>query len=163
MELVYPSQLQSSSWLPPFPLAQTYTTPLPPRPSVTPLTSASEASLPGPSTVAPSSVDDANGDGYSNLMHYALGVDPEVVLSGSFAEIVIENDIISLQFDRLMKTPDLNLTVQISTDLLDWSSLATLTDSEAQENGLETVTYKSPIPLSSRSQQFFRIWVTQNP
>lgn len=106
---------------------------------------------------------DANGDGYSNLMHYALGVDPEVVLSGSFAEIVIENDIISLQFDRLMKTPDLNLTVQISTDLLDWSSLATLTDSEAQENGLETVTYKSPIPLSSRSQQFFRIWVTHNP
>jgi hypothetical protein len=106
---------------------------------------------------------DANGDGYSNLMHYALGVDPEVVLSGSFAEIVIKNDIISLQFDRLMKTPDLNLTVQISTDLLDWSSLATLTDSEAQENGLETVTYKSPIPLSSRSQQFFRIWVTQNP
>lgn len=106
---------------------------------------------------------DANGDGYSNLMHYALGVGPEVVLSGSFAEIVIENDIISLQFDRLMKTPDLNLTVQISTDLLDWSSLATLTDSEAQENGLETVTYKSPIPLSSRSQQFFRIWVTQNP
>jgi hypothetical protein len=106
---------------------------------------------------------DANGDGYSNLMHYALGVDPEVVLSGSFAEIVIENDIISLQFDRLMKTPDLNLTVQISTDLLDWSSLATLTDSEAQENGLETVTYKSTIPLSSRSQQFFRVWVTHNP
>ncbi len=106
---------------------------------------------------------DANGDGFSNLMHYALGIDPNILLSGSFADVVIKNQVIFLQFDKLMKTPDLNLTVQVSTDLLDWSSLATLTDSEAHGNGLETVTYSSPISLSLGSKQFFRIRVTRNP
>ena len=62
-----------------------------------------------------------------------------------------------------MKTPDLNLTVQISTDLQDWSSLATLTDSETHVNGRETVTYSSPISLSLGSQQYLRIRVARNP
>ncbi|MDB4815298.1 lamin tail domain-containing protein, partial [Akkermansiaceae bacterium] len=106
---------------------------------------------------------DANGDGFSNLMHYAFGIDPEILLSGSFANVVIKEEVISLQFDRLMKTPDLNLTVQISTDLQDWSSLATLTDSETHVNGRETVTYSSPISLSLGSQQYLRIRVARNP
>ena len=96
-------------------------------------------------------------------MHYALGVDPKILLSGSFADVVIKDGVISLQFDRLMKTPDLNLTVQVSTDLLDWSSLAILTDSETHVNGRETVTYSSPISLSLGSQQFLRVKVTSNP
>ena len=105
---------------------------------------------------------DANGDGFNNLMHYALGVDPKILLSGSFADVVIKDGVISLQFDRLMKTPDLNLTVQVSTDLRDWSSLAILTDSETHVNGRETVTYSSPISLSLGSQQFLRVQVTSN-
>ena len=84
-------------------------------------------------------------------------------MSGSFADVVIKDGVISLQFDRLMKTPDLNLTVQVSTDLRDWSSLAILTDSETHVNGRETVTYSSPISLSLGSQQFLRVRVTRNP
>jgi hypothetical protein len=106
---------------------------------------------------------DANGDGFSNLMHYALGIDPEILLSGSFANVVVKEGVISLQFDKLIKTPDLNLSVQVSTDLQDWSSLATLTDSEKHMNGRETVTYSSPISLSLGSQQFLRVRVTRNP
>ena len=106
---------------------------------------------------------DANGDGFSNLMHYALGIDPEILLSGSFANVVVNEGVISLQFDKLIKTPDLNLSVQVSTDLQDWSSLATLTDSEKHMNGRETVTYSSPISLSLGSQQFLRVRVTRNP
>ncbi|MDG2399257.1 MAG: CotH kinase family protein [Akkermansiaceae bacterium] len=106
---------------------------------------------------------DANGDGFSNLMHYALGIDPKILLSGSFADVVIKDGVISLQFDRLIKTPDLNLTVQVSPDLLDWSTLATLTDSETHLNGRETVTYSSPISLSLGSQKFLRIRLTRNP
>lgn len=106
---------------------------------------------------------DANSDGFSNLIHYALGIDPKVLLSGSFADVVIKDGVTSLEFGRLMKTPDLNLTVQVSTDLLEWSPLAVLTNSIPHTNGRETVTYSSPIPLSPGSQQFLRIHVARNP
>jgi hypothetical protein len=76
---------------------------------------------------------------------------------------VIQDGVTSLEFGRLMKTPDLNLTVQVSTDLLEWSPLAVLTNSIPHTNGRETVTYSSPIPLSPGSQQFLRIHVARNP
>lgn len=105
---------------------------------------------------------DFNGDGFTNLMHYALGTDPKLFVSGAFANVVIEGDVVSLQFDRLMKTPDLNLTVEVSSDLVDWSILALLANSEPQGDGIETVTYSSPRSLSDASRQFLRVRIVQN-
>lgn len=121
----------------------------------------SESELTDPSVSAPGV--DANGDGFTNLMHYALGVDPKQFLSGSFADVVVKDGVVSLQFDRLMKTPDLNLTVQVSSDLVDWSTLADLTDSVSQGNGLETVTYGSPNSFPVETRQFLRVRVIRNP
>lgn len=106
---------------------------------------------------------DANGDGASNLMHYALGIDPKVVLSGAFGDVIIDGGVVSLRFDRLMKTPDLTIAVQVSDDLLDWSTEAILTDSESQEGDLETVTFRSPISSLVEARQFLRVRVTRNP
>ena len=55
IELVYPSQLQLSWYLPPFPEAQTNIFPFPFLPFVAPVKNASIASRAGPSTVRPSS------------------------------------------------------------------------------------------------------------
>jgi hypothetical protein len=106
---------------------------------------------------------DANGDGYPNLMHYALGVSPKLSLSGALANVGTNDGVVSLQFDRLTNTPDISLTVQVSTDMEEWSTLAVLANSESQGNELETVSYHSPGSISTESRQFLRVRVTWNP
>jgi len=46
---------------------------------------------------------------------------------------------------------------------VDWSTLADLTDSVSQGNGLETVTYGSPNSFPVETRQFLRVRVIRNP
>lgn len=106
---------------------------------------------------------DANGDGVENLVCYALGLDPNISIPGLGADLVFDDDAVSLQFDRLQRTPDILLSVQVSRDLVDWSTPAVLKSSLSLGNGKDRVVFESPIFLSSQSRQFLRIKVLQNP
>ena len=121
----------------------------------------SEAGLADPNFSGPMA--DASGDGTSNLMNYALGLDPTIARSGNLAELIVDHDTVALRFSRLQKTPDITLTVQVSQDLSGWPANADLVGTVSSGNGTETVTFESPLILTSEERQFLRIHVTQNP
>jgi hypothetical protein len=106
---------------------------------------------------------DASGDGVDNLMNYALGLDPTSSHPGKLAELVIDGETASLAFDRLQKTPDISVAVQVSRDLVNWSTQAALSSAAANSNGTERVSFESPIPQSANSPQFLRIQVIRTP
>jgi len=53
--------------------------------------------------------------------------------------------------------------VDVSSDLVDWSTQASLTDATSNADGTEDVIFESPFVVSARDQQFLRIRVIQNP
>lgn len=106
---------------------------------------------------------DASGDGVDNLMNYALGLNPTSSHPGKLAELVIDGETVSLAFDRLQKTPDILVAVQVSQDLVNWSTQAALSSATANGNGTERVRFESPIPQSGNSPQFLRIQVIRTP
>jgi hypothetical protein len=54
--------------------------------------------------------------------------------------------------------------VEVSPDLSDWTTSATIQHGAAVNHGdgTETVTYRSPLPVTARARQFLRLRVT-NP
>jgi len=106
---------------------------------------------------------DASGDGMSNLMKYALGIDPKAPGGYGDHRVEIDGETVSLRFSRLQKTPDITVTVEVSSDLVDWSTLATLASANSNGDGTEEVVFESPFGASVRDQQFLRIRVIQNP
>ena len=121
----------------------------------------SEIELADPAVSGPSA--DASGDGVSNLMKYALGIDPKEQGENGDHRVEIDGESVSLIFSRLEKTPDITVTVEVSSDLVDWSIQATLSDATSNGNGTEDVVFESPFGASARDQQFLRIRVIQNP
>jgi hypothetical protein len=106
---------------------------------------------------------DASGNGISNLMHYALGVNPKANTVPEASRIVVDGDSVFLNLTRLEKTPDLQFEVEVSPDLSSWDVTAPLVSSESQGDGTEIVSFRSPLLLSDEEQQYLRIRITRNP
>ena len=64
--------------------------------------------------------DDPNGDGVSLLMAYALGLDPNLNLSGSLPEPVLDGGHLTMSFHAA--SPGITYVVETSTDLQTWTS-----------------------------------------
>lgn len=108
-------------------------------------------------------VADASGDGISNLLNYALGRDPTVKYGNDSADLVFEEGTVGLTFSRLQKTPDITLSVQVSTDLIDWTTSATMVSNDPNGDGSESVVFQSPLSTVTQTRQFLRIHVVLNP
>lgn len=108
----------------------------------------------GPST-------DASGDGVDNLLCYALGLDPTLQNRGEFFEMTMEDEVVFISFNRLERASDLQLSVEVSEDLSDWSRKASLVSSLSNGDGTERVVFESPIRVASEVSQFVRIQVTR--
>jgi hypothetical protein len=121
----------------------------------------SEAELADPAVSGP--LGDASGDGVSNLMKYAFGIDPKKQDGNGDFSAGIDGESVTLNFSRLEKTPDIAVTVDVSSDLVDWSTQALLINATSNADGTEDVIFESPFVASARDQQFLRIRVIQNP
>lgn len=121
----------------------------------------SSAELADPAVSGPEA--DASGNGISNLMHYALGIDPKATAVPEGSRIVIDGDGVLLNLTKLEKTPDLLLQVEVSTDLVNWDLIAPLVSSDSPGDGTERISFQSPLPLSGENQQYLRVRIIQNP
>ncbi|MGJ8695204.1 MAG: CotH kinase family protein [Verrucomicrobiaceae bacterium] len=104
---------------------------------------------------------DASGDGMKNLLKYAFGLDPKEKSSAEVATVKTEGGRVFVTFPRLQKSPDLQVVVEISTDLENWLPEASLTNSENQGDGTDLLTYRSELEISAESQQFIRVRIIQ--
>ena len=108
------------------------------------------------------------GDGISNLMKYALHLNPLTNgVSGLPVESIINisgNNYLTLAYTKVIVATDLTYTVQISTDLQTWNSgpgYTTTTSTINNGDGVtQTVTVQSLVPLNGTSKQFIRLQVS---
>jgi hypothetical protein len=83
-------------------------------------------------SVTASENDDSDGDGISNLLEYALDLNPTAQDSSSLPSVETENDsgtdYLTLRYRRNLNAPDLTYTIVSSTDLSTWHAATVESD-----------------------------------
>ena len=129
-----------------------------------------QAHFPGQSGTSALAAETASptGDGISNLMKYALDLDPWVNGAKGLpqARTITLSGIRypTLSYKQLIDAPDISYTVQVSGDLKTWTSGNTSVLS-ATPNGdgvTQTVVVQALTPIGSTSRQFMRLQVTHD-
>jgi uncharacterized repeat protein (TIGR03803 family) len=111
-----------------------------------------------------------SGDGITNLMKYALNLNPKtngvndlpvlgMVTDGS------NNTYMTLTYKKLISASDISYVVEVSNDLVTWNSgdsvTASVGSSTANPDGItQTVVIQDLTPMSNRTQRFIRLKVT---
>jgi hypothetical protein len=121
---------------------------------------------------------DPAGDGISNLMKYALGLNANAPANSGLPAVstmsVSGSNYLALTFQRATSATDVSCTVQVSSDLATWlngstygangntpSNANTTEVSDSTSNGLETIVVRDNTPMSAASKGFIRLMVTQ--
>jgi uncharacterized protein (TIGR03790 family) len=113
-----------------------------------------------PTVSAPSA--DANGDGVSNLLAYALGLSPYTTAQPYLPVGSIQNNYLTLDFPYQQSAIDITYHVQASNDLHNWTEVWNSTGYQPTGNSSgTTLTIPDTVPISSANQRFMRLEITQ--
>lgn len=119
----------------------------------------SSAELMDPAVSGPEA--DASGDGVSNLMNYALGLEPTVNSLAGLPIVSLVGAYPEFSYRRVKKAVDLSYVVECSPNLIDWAIVTTEVGAPVdQGNGIEVVTMQGASVADGESQ-FFRLRVTK--
>ncbi len=103
---------------------------------------------------------DPDGDGISNLLEYAFASDPTHSSVGSLPVVGTTGGYLSITFTQQIPPTDLYYTVQVSSDMVTWTSGATTQVSVTPINATtQQVTVRDNVPLSSGASRFIRVSV----
>lgn len=104
---------------------------------------------------------DPDGDGLSNLLEYALHSGSPNTAQPSLLPPPYRNgsDWV-FEYRRAQNRPDLLYTVQVSGDLVDWTSVGV---AETEHNDAQGTYWRATYPASHAPTLFFRLLVSQSP
>ena len=94
------------------------------------------------------------GDGFLNLMKYALGLDPWTSVTGSGVQVALASGEPQLTFSEPVALTDVSYFAEVSNDLSTWTALPQVTI--AQSNGIATIQATE----TGAAQQFIRLRIT---
>ncbi|MFN0128389.1 MAG: CotH kinase family protein [Verrucomicrobiales bacterium] len=106
---------------------------------------------------------DAEGDGRSNFLEYALQTDPTVPQAGEPPMVTVERGLQSLTFTKLSPTSAVTYLVQISTDLITWRAPITgelVEEILATDGFTQTVKITDTVPVAIGEPRYLRLKVT---
>lgn len=98
-------------------------------------------------------------DGVANLVKYALGLDPRARHTGEITNMEISAQQLTLTFNRLAR-PDLEFTVQGSSDLINWTSVWT---AKGSAGPIGSVTINDSVSLTVAPKRFLRLVIDTLP
>ena len=112
----------------------------------------------GMSTVTKGADDD--GDGYSNLLEYALGANPSSMADIRQATAIAEasgQKYMQLSLSRTLIRPSLTWSLERSADMVNWTAAtsAVITDTASE------LVLRDTLPLSGNEKRFIRVRVTE--
>ena len=107
---------------------------------------------------------DFSNDGISNLLAYALGLDPTQNNNGKLPIFGIEtdgqgNDTLTLTYTRNKKATGVDYIVEISTALAIWDPLTEPAQANVVGEEVDTWTIKALVPLTQEDKLFLRLRV----
>lgn len=98
-------------------------------------------------------------DGFSNLMRYALGLDPVEPVGDRAPQTTATETNWIFTYTRPAATTDLVYTVQASTDLVDWTTIVVTPTMTGSVGGMQT--WQATYPRASASRLFYRLKVAR--
>ena len=108
------------------------------------------------------------GDGVSNLMKYALGLNPNTFCGtptdGTKAGLPLESfagSTLSLTYQKDTSKTDISYLVECGVDLKTWSNSGVTEQIMATNGAIQTV--KASVPMAGKTKQFIRLKVNVNP
>lgn len=103
------------------------------------------------------------GDGMSNLLKYALGLDPKAfsaAMAPRISKLTLDGlTYLTINFSAAEFAPDVSLTVEVSDNLKHWYSGPALT--APVETGESTLTIRDLTPMEEATQRFIRLKVNR--
>lgn len=104
---------------------------------------------------------DPDGDGLSNLLEYALGLDPNISNTNG-PTMALESDHLTLTYTRRKAPTDVSYVVLVCGDMPGAWSSAGITEEILADNGLfETVKAIDPATITGNTGRFIRLKVTR--
>lgn len=101
---------------------------------------------------------DADRDGVPNLLEYALGRAPAVTESAPPLSLTLENDSLVARHTRLKTATGVTLSIQASTDLVNWTTVTTAPTIESTAGLFDTMRLTLP---ADAARYFLRLQATQ--
>ncbi len=101
---------------------------------------------------------DPDLDGLPNLVEYALGLDPMAASTTGLPTVTTTGTDWVYTYTRPTATTELTYTVEISTNLVDWTLVPTVHEFVTSSGGVET--WHALYPLNAAARIFFRLKVT---
>ncbi|GAA5121981.1 choice-of-anchor D domain-containing protein [Luteolibacter yonseiensis] len=99
-----------------------------------------------------------SGDGISNLLKYAFGLDPLSPAPGSIPVMGLSGGALTLTYTKVLAATDLVYTVEWSEDLATWSSAGVIEQTVGGDS--ETSQIRATAPVVPASAKFLRVHVT---
>ncbi len=101
---------------------------------------------------------DFDRDGLSNLVEYALGLDPTQTNSSGASDVTIAAGDWTFTYQRPAARSDVTYAVEVSTNLTTWTTVGVAHERTATGT---TETWRARYPLASATQAFFRLKVSR--
>lgn len=94
-----------------------------------------------------------DGDSYANLLEYALGREPKISDGKTFPTLTLTGGVATLTYPHLKAAADVALSLQVSSDLTNWTN--TTPASVLDGGAIETITVSEAV--AANSARYFRL------
>jgi hypothetical protein len=98
------------------------------------------------------------GDGVSNLLKYAFGLDPLVPVSGNPTVMGLAGGFLTITYTKVLAATDLLYTVEWSSDLSNWSSVGVTEQINSGDGITQQIT--ASVQTAPAAAKFLRIHIT---
>ncbi len=102
---------------------------------------------------------DPDGDGFANLLEYALGLDPRAASAAGIPEMSATETEWVFTYTRPAARGDVTYAVEFSTNLTSWTSEGVTHELVSTADGFET--WRGRVPLSAGANLFLRLRVSR--